>query len=51
MEEYNRLLGDGRVQGAVEQLIQPEEFQGQFDGLMKQAEKSARAAMWPEDKP
>ncbi len=45
---YTKLLGDGRVEGAVEQLMAPEELQQRFDRTLKEVEASARAALWPE---
>ncbi len=49
MAMYTKLLGDGRVEGAVNQLTSPEEFQSQFNRTIKEVEDSARAALWPEN--
>jgi hypothetical protein len=48
MTLYTKLLSDGRVEGAIEQLAAPEELQGRFDRTLKEVESSARAALWPE---
>jgi hypothetical protein len=49
MAEYTKLLSDGRVQGAVDQLVPTEELQSQFNRTLKEVEGSARAALFPEE--
>lgn len=46
---YNGLLTSGKVEGAVDQLPSPEEYQEQFNRTMKEVEGSARAALFPEE--
>lgn len=49
MQEYTKLLTDGRVKGAIDQLTSTEEFQSQFNRTLREVENSARAALFPED--
>lgn len=48
MALYTKLLGEGKVDGAIDELAQPEEFQELFNRTIKEVEASARVALWPE---